>query len=62
MSHYKPIEQSFKVTYEYKLHFTEHLFGLNNPLFKELINDYNPKGNVKVLFVIDSGVQECHPE
>lgn len=61
MSHYKPIEQSFKVSYEYKLHFTENVFSSNNPLFKDIIEGYNKKGKVKVLFVIDSGVQQCHP-
>ena len=61
MSHYKPIEQSFKVAYEYKLHFTENIFSLHNPLFKDIINGYNNKGDVKVLFVIDSGVLACHP-
>ncbi|MDL5511506.1 3-dehydroquinate synthase [Arenibacter sp. M-2] len=61
MSHYKPIEQSFKVSYEYKLHFTENIFSLDNPLFKDIIKGYNKKGDVKVLFVIDSGVLACHP-
>lgn len=61
MSHYRPIAQSFKVSYEYKLHFTEHIFSLDNPLFKEIINGYNQKGNVKVLFVVDQGVLACHP-
>lgn len=44
MSHYKPIEQSFKVAYEYKLHFAENIFSLHNPLFKDIINGYNNKG------------------
>jgi len=61
MSHYKPIEQSFTVSYEYKLHFTDHIFGLDNPLFKDIIGGYNNKETVKVLFVIDSGVKACHP-
>lgn len=60
MSYYEPISQSFKVPYEYKLHFTEHIFKPDNMLFRDLILDYNPKGNVKVLFVIDSGVLEAH--
>ncbi|HUH46167.1 MAG TPA: hypothetical protein VLZ54_03360, partial [Arenibacter sp.] len=60
MSYYKPIVQSFKVPYEYKLHFTEHVFKSDNTLFRDLILDYNPKGEVKVLFVIDSGVLEAH--
>ena len=62
MSHYNPIEQSFTVSYEYKLHFTEHVFSLDNPLFKDVVHGYNKKGNVKVLFVLDSGVQDCHPD
>lgn len=61
MSYYKPIVQSFKVPYEYRLHFTEHIFKSDNTLFRDLILDYNSKGNVKVLFVIDSGVLEAHP-
>jgi 3-dehydroquinate synthase len=61
MSHYGPIEQSFKVSYEYKLHFTEYIFNLDNPLFREIINGYNKKGDVKILFVLDKGVLACHP-
>ncbi|SHI43337.1 3-dehydroquinate synthase [Arenibacter nanhaiticus] len=61
MQHYKAIAQSFKVPFEYKLHFTEQLFQANNPLFKNIISDYNEKGNVKVLFVIDDGVVKNHP-
>ena len=61
MSNYRPIEQSFKVAYEYKLHFTEHIFSMDNPLFKDIVQGYNSKGDVKVLFVIDSGVLACHP-
>lgn len=61
MQQYKTISQSFKVSYQYKLHFTEHIFKLDNILFRDLIADYNPKGKVKVLFVIDSGVLDCHP-
>src|SRR5690606_927119 len=60
MSFYKPIVQSFKVPYEYRLHFTEHLFKADNTLLRDLVLDYNSKGNVKVLFVIDSGVLEAH--
>ena len=60
MSYYKPIVRSFKVPYEYRLHFTEYLFKPDNTLFRDLILDYNSKGNVKVLFVVDSGVLEAH--
>lgn len=60
MSHYRPIEQSFNVSYAYRLHFTEFIFSLDNPLFKEIINGYNKKGDVKVLVVIDKGVLAYH--
>lgn len=61
MQQYKSISKSFKVPYEYKLHFTEHIFTEENTLFKDLIGQYDPQGKVKVLFVIDNGVLDCHP-
>lgn len=61
MLQYKPIEQSFTVSYEYKLHFTEHIFSLDNPLFKDIVHGYKKEGDVKVLFVVDKGVLACHP-
>ncbi|MEE9362173.1 MAG: 3-dehydroquinate synthase [Cellulophaga sp.] len=55
-----PIEQSFKISYEYKLYFTEHLFALSNPLFKDIIEEYKSSESVKLLFVIDRGVVKHH--
>lgn len=59
---FKPIEQNFVVAYQYKLHFTEGLFDKKNPLFKDIIRDYNENEQVKLLFVIDNGVANAHPK
>jgi len=57
----KPIEQSFSVAYTYKLHFTEHLFDSDNPLFASIFDGYKKGKRVKLLFVIDDGVSRSHP-
>ncbi len=57
----KPIEQSFSVAYTYKLHFTEHLFDSNNPLFATIFDGYKKGKRIKLLFVIDDGVSTNHP-
>lgn len=58
----QPIKQSFKVQYEYQLYFTSGLFHKENPLFRNLISDYKAFEPVKLLFVIDDGVQNHHPD
>ena len=58
---FKPIQQSFSLTYSYKLHFTEGVFKKGNALFADLIADYTNGEPSKLLFVIDSGVHEHHP-
>lgn len=55
------IEQSFKVDYTYKLHFTNHLFNDSNPLLADILKNYDSEGKVKILFVIDEGVYKAHP-
>lgn len=57
----QPIKQSFQVQYDYQLYFTSGLFALNNPLFAKLISDYKDFEPVKLLFVLDDGVQNHHP-
>lgn len=61
MNFNEPIVQSFKVAYNYKLHFTNHLFSQENNLFKDILTDYNASGATKVLFVLDDGVHNHHP-
>lgn len=56
------IKQSFKVHYKYQLYFTKGLFTLENPLFSNIIAEYKEFEPVKLLFVIDDGVQNHHPD
>lgn len=62
MNIFEPIDQSFQVSYNYKLYFTEHLFHVENPLFSGILASYQPGEATKVLFVIDAGVSQNHPE
>ncbi|MBU3823090.1 3-dehydroquinate synthase [Flavobacteriaceae bacterium XHP0103] len=55
------IEQSFKVDYNYKLHFTTNLFDSSNSLLADILKSYNAENKVKILFVIDEGVYKAHP-
>ncbi|MGB6150418.1 MAG: 3-dehydroquinate synthase [Pricia sp.] len=57
---FKPIKQEFQVAYRYTLHSTNNVFGLDNPLFNQIIYGYKPNGRVKLLFVIDDGVALAH--
>ncbi len=61
MKKFNAIKQSFKVEYNYQLHFTENLFSTDNPLFHDILANYRNKGGVKVLFVVDEGVIAAHP-
>lgn len=53
------IEQSFSVPYKYPVCFSEEIFSIKNNLFVELLSK---ERKAKVLFVVDSGVLESHPE
>ena len=57
----KSIEQSFKVSYNYKLHFTKNLFDVSNRLFFDVLKNYSDTKPVKLLFVLDGGVVKAHP-
>jgi 3-dehydroquinate synthase len=59
---FKPIEQTFSVAYAYKLYFTEGIFNPDNVLFRDMIAAYKPGERVKLLFVLDDGLQEYHPD
>ena len=58
---FDPIEQDFQVHYTYKLHFTEGLFRIGNPLFKDVLKEYKDAAT-KLLFVVDKGVSDAHPQ
>ena len=59
---FKPIEQEFKVSYRYKLHFTTGLFDIENSMFIDIVREYKESGRIKLLFVIDDGVASAHPD
>ncbi|RAJ10762.1 3-dehydroquinate synthase [Chitinophaga skermanii] len=60
MSH---IQQSFSVKFEYNVFFTEHLFNSTNPLFAQFLTDHaGQETRKKLLFVLDEGVKNAHPE
>ncbi len=53
------IEQSFSVPFKYQVCFSEDIFSIGNKLFVDLL----AKGrHAKVLFVVDNGVAEAHPQ
>lgn len=52
------IQQDFTVNYKYEIHFTQHLFGLDNSLFQSVISI---RRETSIAFVIDAGVVEHHP-
>jgi 3-dehydroquinate synthase len=56
----KLIEQSFSVTYEYKLYFTQKVFNIANLLFKTILDGYEKNGRIKLLFIVDDGVVPHH--
>ena len=56
----RSIRQSFSVSFQYEVHFTKQVFSPRNTLFKDVIEQ---SGTLpKVLFVIDQGVVQAHPD
>ena len=53
------IEQSFSVPFKYQVCFSEDIFSLDNKLFTELLANGR---HAKVLFVVDEGVNQAHPQ
>ena len=64
ISTHTSLKAEFSVPYEYEIHFTNDLFGLENRLIanyfskQKLTEDQNPK----VVFMIDQGVADHHPD
>lgn len=52
------LEQSFSVPFRYPVAFTENLFDPQNPILANVLRSQRAP---KVLFVLDSGVSDCHP-
>ena len=56
------LQQSFRVHFEYKVFFTEKLFDISNPLFREYLTSQQTDNRKKLLFVLDQGVVNHHPD
>jgi 3-dehydroquinate synthase len=59
---YKPITQQFTVSFTYPTVFTEGVFQVENSIFREILNQDGRNQARKILFVIDEGVSQHHPE
>lgn len=55
------IKQSFSVSFEYDVCFTNELFDPRNSLFADVIGDSKPGTARKILFILDEGMYEHHP-
>ncbi len=59
----QPINQTFQITYNYSVFFTEDLFGLPNQELKNFFDKYEDEGfQRKALVVIDQGFIDHHPD
>jgi 3-dehydroquinate synthase len=56
------LEQSFSVKFEYKIFFTSSLFDVNNTTFSNFFSGKSAEALRKILFVIDQGVVDTHPQ
>jgi len=57
------LQQSFAVSFQYKVFFTAHLFELSNTLFAQFLQEQRAEGlQKKILFVIDETVADRHPQ
>ena len=56
------LQQSFSVRFEYKVFFTTHLFRQNNSLFHDFLQSQKSDITKKLLFVLDEGVVQHHPQ
>jgi 3-dehydroquinate synthase len=57
------LQQRFSVQFEYTIYFTRDLFRKDNPVFQAFLESGKERGAVqKMLFVIDDGVANNHPD
>jgi 3-dehydroquinate synthase len=56
------LQQSFRVQFEYKVFFTEHLFDISNPVFRDYLISRQTDTRKKLLFVLDQGVVDHDPD
>lgn len=58
----KSIKQKFTVSFSYDVEFTEGLFNPSNSLFEQTIKSNPDKPAPKILFVLDQGMYQHHPD
>lgn len=57
------LQQSFTVSFHYKVFFTAHLFDADNALLKKFFAEQHNEGvKKKILFIVDEAVAENHPQ
>jgi len=57
------LQQTFTVSFHYKIFFTAHLFDADNALLKKFMTEQNSEGvKKKILFIVDEAVAENHPQ
>ena len=54
------VASEFQVSYSYRLNFTQGIFDRNNPVLAETVRKYRPGIQVRLLFILDSGVMGHH--
>lgn len=56
------LQQSFRVSFEYKVFFTTHLFGQENETFREFLrSEKKADAPFKMFFVLDENIVKHHP-
>ncbi|HEX8549580.1 MAG TPA: 3-dehydroquinate synthase, partial [Cytophagaceae bacterium] len=56
------LRQSFRVQYEYTVHFTTQLFDLQNQLLLDVVKNDGNTAARKIIFIVDDGVSKNNPE
>ncbi|RYE22188.1 MAG: 3-dehydroquinate synthase [Sphingobacteriales bacterium] len=56
------LHQSFTVKFEYNVYFTTGIFNAGNTLFSDFLSSGRAASQRKILFVVDQGVIDTHPE
>jgi 3-dehydroquinate synthase len=56
------LQQNFSVRFEYKVFFTDDIFNPTNQIFREFLLSQETGALKKLLFAVDSGVLDHHPQ
>jgi 3-dehydroquinate synthase len=59
---HQPLRQRFAVSFQYDVHFTEHLFHSDNSLLAEVIAADGEVGPKKIMVIVDDGLLPHHPQ